>query len=75
MHMSTERFRRWGNDFGWIHQGLGVAGALSFFVGSILFLWKDPLQLIGVWLFIIGSFGMLIGNVGTFFFQLEKNES
>ncbi|MDN5872102.1 MAG: YrhK family protein [Nitrococcus sp.] len=49
--MSTERFRRLVNDFGWFHQGIGVLGGLLFFIGSILFLWKDPLQLIGIYLF------------------------
>ncbi|MDN5850181.1 MAG: YrhK family protein [Nitrococcus sp.] len=70
--MSTERFRRLVNDFGWFHQGIGVLGGLLFFIGSILFLWKDPLQLIGIYLFIVGSFGMLVGNIGSFLIQLKK---
>lgn len=74
MAMSTKRFRRWAHDFAWFHQGIGILGGLSFFIGSVLFLWKDPLQLIGVWLFIIGSFGMLIGNVGSFLFQYKSEE-
>lgn len=74
MNMNTRRFRRWANDFGWFHQGIGMLGGVSFFVGSILFLWKDPLQMIGVWLFIIGSFGMMIGNIGSFLIQLESSK-
>lgn len=38
MAMSTERFRRWAHDFAWFHQGIGVLGGLTFFVGSIFFL-------------------------------------
>lgn len=71
MGMTRQQFQWWINKFGWLHQGLGLVGALSFFVGSVFFLWKDPLQLYGIWLFIIGSFGMLIGNIGTFLLSLE----
>lgn len=70
----SRRFRRLANDFSWFHQGLGVLGCVSFFVGGVLFLWKDPLQLVGVWLFIVGSFGMLIGNIGSFLVQLENTK-
>jgi len=58
-------------EFSWIHIGLGLTGNLSFFVGSIFFLWKS-MQTIGVWLFIIGSFGMLIGSFGSLMVALEK---
>lgn len=74
MSLSRQRFLRWARIFGWVHQGIGVFGGVSFFIGSVLFLWKDPLQLIGVWLFIFGSFGMLIGNVGTLLLALERND-
>ena len=52
-------------DYGWIHLGLGLAGNVTFFIGSILFLpalesWKT----VGVWLFIVGSFLMLVGAAG-----------
>ena len=52
-------------DYGWIHTGLGLLGNILFFVGSILFLPAfEALRTIGVWLFISGSFFMLIGAVG-----------
>ncbi|MGK7296740.1 MAG: YrhK family protein [Candidatus Wenzhouxiangella sp. M2_3B_020] len=52
-------------DYEWIHVSLGLFGNLCFFVGSVLFLpaleqWK----LTGVWLFIVGSFFMLVGAAG-----------
>lgn len=72
--ISVERFRRLAADFQWLHQGIGIFGGLTFFVGSIFFLWKDPIQIIGVWLFIFGSFGMLIGNVGSFIVKYERHE-
>lgn len=74
MAMNAKRFRRLSRDFAWLHQGIGVLGSVSFFVGSVFFLWDGGIQLAGVWLFIVGSFGMLIGNVGSFLVQLESAE-
>lgn len=74
MAMNTDRFRRLAADFQWVHQGIGLLGGLTFFVGSIFFLWKDPLQLVGVWLFIIGSAGMLVGNLGSFVVKYERHQ-
>ena len=50
-------------DYDWVHTLLGLVGNVAFFVGSIFFLFES-LKTPGVWLFIIGSFGMLIGSVG-----------
>lgn len=58
-------------DFPWIHIFLGLGGNLSFFIGSILFLWTQYEQA-GVWLFIIGSFGMLIGSIGQAFIRWDE---
>ena len=51
-------------DYQWVHLSLGLLGNTSFFVGSVLFLFEQ-LKLAGVWLFIIGSAGMLIGSAGS----------
>lgn len=53
------------NRFQWLHQGIGVLGGFTFFIGSIFFLYDEPVRMIGTWLFIIGSAGMLIGNLGS----------
>lgn len=54
-------------DYGWIHTGIGFVGNLTFFIGSIFFLPAfEPLQTLGVWLFISGSLLMLIGSAGEF---------
>jgi hypothetical protein len=47
----------------WVHAGLGMAGNVLFLVGSVLFLW-DATQLLGTWLFILASLGLLLGSVG-----------
>lgn len=56
-------------DYNWIHLGVGLFGNLCFFVGSILFLWESTKNT-GVWLFIIGSAGMLVGSAGRWITSL-----
>jgi len=52
-------------DFGWIHTSLGLVGNVLFFIGSVFFLPSfSSYETLGVWLFIIGSFLMLIGALG-----------
>lgn len=46
-----------------VHTGLGLAGNLAFLVGSVFFL-LESLKTAGVWLFIVGAAGMLIGSIG-----------
>lgn len=64
--------RRLMYEFPWIHLGIGAFGGLSFFAGSILFLFKDPWQLVGVWLFIVGSFGIFVGSLGQLMVKIES---
>ena len=47
-----------------VHMLLGLFGNTAFFVGSIFFFWKSW-ETAGVWLFVFGSAGMLIGSVGA----------
>lgn len=62
-------------DYGWIHQSLGLVGNVLFLIGSILFLPQfEPYRTVAVWLFISGSFLMLIGAVGRLLVDLwEEN--
>ena len=52
-------------EFPYIHKGIGLVGNTCFFVGSVLFfkMFRDYYTF-AVWLFVIGSFGMLLGTVG-----------
>ena len=62
-------------DYEWIHVSLGLFGNLCFFVGSVLFLPAlEPWKLTGVWLFIVGSFCMLVGAVGRALVDLWEHE-
>jgi 1,4-dihydroxy-2-naphthoate octaprenyltransferase len=56
--------REVARDYEAVHTGLGIAGNLFFFVGSVLFLF-EPVKIAGVWLFILGSLGMLVGSAGS----------
>jgi len=54
----------------WVHLGIGSLGSFTFLAGSLLFLAKvEPLSLD---LFVAGSAGMLIGNVGSATIKLER---
>lgn len=50
-------------NYEWVHTGLGLVGNLAFLVGSVFFL-DESLKSAGVWLFIVGAAGMLIGSIG-----------
>ena len=63
--MSRNAIQTLVQDYGWIHTGIGLLVNLTFFVGSILFLPRfEAHQTQGVWLFIAGSFLMLLGAAG-----------
>ena len=57
-------------DNRWFHTAIGIFGNACFVVGSVFFLFEN-LQHAGVWLFILGSAGMLIDSVGTAIAKLE----
>lgn len=52
-------------DYAYIHTGVGLFGNLLFFLGSILFFRTfDAWHGVAVWMFVIGSAGMLLGSCG-----------
>jgi len=72
--MNRAELRRVSTEFRWLHQAIGVVGGLTFFLGSVLFLYDGVLQRVAVWLFIVGSAGMLVGNVGNALITYERHE-
>jgi hypothetical protein len=61
------------HDFRWVHLSLGLLGNTAFVVGSVFFLPAlEPLQTLGVWLFIGGSFLMLVGAAGELLVRVWK---
>jgi hypothetical protein len=77
MRQPALRFQQQVQRFRWLHQGIGVLGGLTFFAGSIFFLYHGIWETAGIWLFIIGSAGMFIGNVGSVIinYQIDKTRS
>jgi hypothetical protein len=70
-------------DFGWIHTGIGLAGNILFFVGSVAFLPRlgkvhvpgaglVEWQTVGVWLFIFGAAFMAIGSLGALLVKIYE---
>jgi hypothetical protein len=59
------------HDFPWIHMGIGLTGNTLFFVGSAFFL-IPPLETAALWMFAIGSFGVLLGSVGEILVRRER---
>lgn len=60
------------HEFPWIHLGIGLFGNLLFFVGSVLFFWPAAKD-VGIWMFVVGSLGMLLGSVGEIVVRIEKH--
>lgn len=64
-------FRSFVQQYQWIHLGLGLLGNTAFLVGSVFFLY-EPLKRAGIWLFIFGAAGMLVGSVGSAVVKFER---
>lgn len=69
--VQRSRVRGFLAEFPWIHLGIGIFGNLAFVVGSVLFLYAE-LERVGVWLFIVGSSGMLVGSFGELMVRIER---
>jgi hypothetical protein len=59
-------------EFPAVHLAIGVVGNVIFFVGSVLFIWHVT-EVVAIWLFIIGSFGMMLGAVGQAVYSYERH--
>lgn len=45
-----------------LHLGIGILGNALFIVGSVLFMRRQ--EDVGIWFFVVGSSGMLLGSLG-----------
>ena len=62
-HSTWALTRAFVHEYQWFHLAMGLLGNIAFVIGSVFFLWES-LKPAGVWLFIIGSAGMLLGSIG-----------
>ncbi len=69
---ASDALRTWLRHRSEIHTGLGLAGNVAFVIGSVFFLFES-LKTAGVWLFIVGSAGMLIGSIGRAIVETETD--
>ncbi len=71
----SEKTGRWLgtalHDFPWVHLGIGLAGNATFFIGSLMF-FSQHLKTVALWMFAVGSLGMLVGSLGELFVRIEK---
>lgn len=58
-------------DFPWVHLGLGLVGNTLFVIGSVMFFWAN-VKTLAIWLFLLGSLGMLLGSVGELLVRIDK---
>jgi hypothetical protein len=61
---------RYAHDVPWVHLGVAVFGNLSFVVGSLFFL-SPELTRAGTWLFVVASWGLLVGVCGEILARYE----
>lgn len=65
-------------DYQHIHLGIGIFGNSLFVIGSVLFFDQfKSLHTLAVWLFVLGSAGMLLGGLGKAakdLYEAEKDE-
>ena len=66
-------FRTLIRDFPYVHQGIALFGNACFFVGSVLFFKAfEAWYSLAVWLFVLGSFGMLVGASGNIILSVHE---
>ncbi|HAD47158.1 MAG TPA: hypothetical protein DIU19_03570 [Alcanivorax sp.] len=70
-HSTWALTRAFVHQYQWFHLAMGLLGNTTFVVGSVFFLWES-LKPAGVWLFIIGSVGMLLGSIGAAIVTYER---
>jgi hypothetical protein len=57
--------------FPWVHLAIGLLGNTLFVIGSALFFWES-VKTVAIWLFVIGSTGMLLGSLGELLVRIDK---
>ncbi|GAA4913827.1 YrhK-like protein [Actinomycetospora succinea] len=65
--------RRSAHDYPWVHLGVALFGNFAFVVGSLFFL-SPTLTRAGTWLFVVASWGMLIGVIGEIMARYEAKQ-
>lgn len=70
LFLYLRRISRTAHDIPWVHLGIGLVGNLAFVVGSLFFL-SPALTRAGTWLFVVASWGLLVGVLGELMVRYE----
>lgn len=73
LYLYIRHIRRYAHEIPWVHMGVGLFGNLAFVVGSLFFL-VPSLTRAGTWLFVVASWGMLIGVIGEVLARYEAKQ-
>jgi hypothetical protein len=66
----VRHIRRFAHDVPWVHLGVALVGNLAFVIGSLFFL-SPALTRAGTWLFVVASWGLLVGVIGEILVRYE----
>ena len=66
----VRHIRRYAHDVPWVHLGVALVGNFAFVIGSLFFLYPE-LTRAGTWLFVVASWGLLIGVIGEILVRYE----
>jgi YrhK-like protein len=69
----VRHIRRYAHDIPWVHMGVALVGNFAFVVGSLFFL-SPTLTRAGTWLFVVASWGLLVGVIGEILARYEARQ-
>jgi hypothetical protein len=69
----VRHIRRYAHDIPWVHMGVALVGNFAFVIGSLFFL-SPELTRAGTWLFVVASWGLLIGVIGEILTRYEAKQ-
>lgn len=70
LFLYLRRIARTAHDIPWVHLGIALIGNLAFVIGSLFFL-SPALTRAGTWLFVVASWGLLVGVCGEIMVRYE----
>jgi len=69
----VRHIRRYAHDVPWVHMGVALFGNIAFVIGSLFFL-SPALTRAGTWLFVVASWGLLVGVIGEILARYEAKQ-
>jgi YrhK-like protein len=73
LFLYVRHIRRYAHDVPWVHMGVALFGNIAFVIGSLFFLYPE-LTRAGTWLFVVASWGLLIGVIGEILVRYEAKQ-